>query len=64
MSKHGKAAGADRRKPLTRGRAIDLLENVLIASRILEAAGIEADGNDTAGKLKLAIDRLRPKQSR
>ena len=35
-----------------------LLQTVLSAADLLRAAGIEADGNDTAGKVKLAIAKL------
>jgi hypothetical protein len=38
-----------------------LLQDVLSVAHLLRAAGIEADGNDTAGKVSLAITKLRRK---
>jgi hypothetical protein len=35
-----------------------LIQNFLFTTLLLRAAGIEADGNDTAGKVKIAIAKL------
>jgi hypothetical protein len=41
-----------------------LLQTVLSTAHLLRAAGVEADGNDTAGKVKLAIAKLTKDKAR
>jgi hypothetical protein len=35
-----------------------IVQNVLFTALVLRAAGIGADGNDTASKIKVAIEKL------
>lgn len=44
-----------------RRKSLDAISSALFASIILRAAEIEADGNDTSGKLESAVKKLSKK---
>jgi len=46
------------KSPSTRRAPVGLFEAIIFASRVSRAAGIECDGNDTAGKVHEAISKL------
>jgi hypothetical protein len=53
------ATNCSGRRPGRRDRQTrNLLQGALCTALLLRAAGIEADGNDTAGKVKIAIAKL------
>jgi hypothetical protein len=53
------ATNCSGRRPGRRDRQTrKLLQCALCAALLLPTAGIEADGNDTAGKVKIAIAKL------
>jgi hypothetical protein len=49
------------RSPQHSEKSFEVVRTALLTSLLLREASIEADGNDTAGKLKIAIAKLTKK---
>ena len=59
------ATNCSGRRPRRRDRqSRKLIQNFLFTALLLRAAGIEADGNDTIGEVRVAIAKLTKKQGR
>jgi len=53
------ATNCSGRRPRRRDRqSRKLIQNFLFTALLLRAAGVDADGNNTAGKVKIAIAKL------